>query len=56
MDNINERLAILDHCITELRESLNEAALTTSDFETRLAISQSMDELIVEYMKLKNSK
>jgi len=56
MDNVNERLAELDHCISELREALNEAALITTDFEARLAISQSMDELIVEYMKLKNSR
>jgi len=53
MDENNQRLIELDRCISEMREILNEMVLTSTEHEARLKVSQSMDELILEYMKLK---
>jgi len=54
------KLSELNKHINEIREILNEACCTvdtSEDINDRLAISQYLDELIVQYMKeLYNSK
>lgn len=56
----NIKLSELNKQINEIREILNEACCTADTSEAiseRLAISQYLDELIVQYMKeLNNSK
>lgn len=44
----------LKKSINEIRETLNELCITTEEIpnsEERLAVSQYLDDLIVEYMK-----
>jgi len=53
MTNIDIKLFELDRNITEIRDVLNEIALTSTDNEDRLKVSEYLDKLIVEYMKLK---
>jgi hypothetical protein len=54
--NVRLKLEQLDTCISELRNVLNEVCCTlgestdTQNADKRLAISQCLDELIVEYM------
>lgn len=54
--SVRLKLEQLDSCISELRNVLNEVCCTlgdssdTQNTEERLAISQCLDELIVEYM------
>lgn len=54
--HVDDKLSNLDKYITEIRDILNEVSVTTEDYEARLIISQCLDELIVEYMKLSNEK
>ena len=53
MTNIDIKLFELDRNITEIRDVLNEIALTSTDNEDRLKVSEYLDKLIVKYMKLK---
>jgi hypothetical protein len=52
----DDKLSNLDKYISEIRDILNEVSITTEDKEARLIISQCLDELIVEYMKLTTQK
>ena len=48
----------LKNCINKLREVLNEMCCTIDEPETssrKLLVSQQLDQLIVEYMYLKNT-
>lgn len=56
MDNLEKKLFELDVYISEVRDILNEISVTSEEESSRLEISQYLDELIVEYMKLKINK
>ncbi|AWK51821.1 GGDEF domain-containing protein [Clostridium beijerinckii] len=53
--NKDKKLSILNYKIQELRDVLNEMCISsdeTEDYRETLKISQDLDELIVEYMKI----
>ncbi|MNI93508.1 hypothetical protein D3C81_643000 [compost metagenome] len=56
MDKIEKYLFELDKYISEVRDTLNEISVTCDEEAPRLQLSQYLDELIVEYMKLKMNK
>lgn len=56
MDKIEKNLFELDKYISEVRDALNEISVTCDEEAPRLQLSQYLDELIVEYMKLKMNK
>lgn len=56
MDKVEKKLFELDKYISEVRDVLNEISVTCDEEGSRLQLSQYLDELIVEYMKLKTNK
>lgn len=56
MDKIEKHLFELDKYISEVRDTLNEISVTCDEEAPRLQLSQYLDKLIVEYMKLKMNK
>ncbi|MEG0773976.1 aspartyl-phosphate phosphatase Spo0E family protein [Clostridium sp.] len=52
MDKLDKKLLELTKRIEETREILNEACITFQDEKKTLHISQYLDDLIVEYIKV----